>query len=210
MHHEGFPVGSFERYDEGDDAQFYLYPRLTAHIDQLACQAVTQLISEEIAPGSRLLDLMSSYVSHLPANTTYPRVVGVGLNDDEMRLNPQLTEHLTIDLNRDPALPFADGEFDAAICTVSVQYLTQPVAAFREVARVLQPGGPFSVTFSNRCFPSKAVRIWLNSDNLHHSRLVERYFELSGGFEAVRTIDRSPHRWLSDPLYAVIGRRRMV
>lgn len=210
MRQYGFPVGSFARYDESDDTQFYLYPRLTAHIDELACQAVSQLLREEITADSNVLDLMSSYVSHLPDDVSYRRVVGVGLNDDEMRLNPQLHEHIVQDLNRSPELPFDDACFDAAVCTVSVQYLTRPIDVFRDVARVLRPNAPFIVSFSNRCFPSKAVQIWVNSADHQHAGLVQRYFELSNGFSAIRSIDRSPHRWLSDPLYAVVGRRAMV
>jgi SAM-dependent methyltransferase len=201
----GLPPSYFTRYDEGDDRQFYRFPRLTAHLDEPACQAVTALLREELPPGGRILDLMSSYVSHLPPEGAYERVVGLGLNDDELRLNPQLHERLVHDLNREPRLPFADGGFDGAVCTVSVQYLTRPVEVFAEVGRVLRPGAPFVVSFSNRCFPSKAVQIWVSTDDRQHSALVRRYFALSGRFERVRAMDRSPRRWLSDPLFAVVG-----
>lgn len=200
------PPSYFARYDEGDDRSFYIYPRLTAHIDEPACAAVTQLLREQLPPGGRILDLMSSYVSHLPADTAFSRVVGLGLNEDELRLNDQLHEHLIHDLNHDPALPFADASFDGAVCTVSVQYLTRPVEVFAEVGRVLRPGAPFVVTFSNRCFPSKAVTIWVNTSDGQHSELVRRYFELSARFTDIQCLDRSPRRWLSDPLYAVVGR----
>lgn len=202
------PRSYFTRYDESDDSAFYTYPRLTAHIDEAACAAVTQLFREEFPPGGRVLDLMSSYVSHLPLEVPYGRVVGLGLNADELRLNTQLDEYLIHDLNRTPHLPFADASFDGAACTVSVQYLVHPVAVFAEVGRVLRPGAPFVVTFSNRCFPSKAVRIWVSTGDHQHSRLVRRYFELAGCFTDIRALDRSPRHWLSDPLYAVIGRAR--
>jgi SAM-dependent methyltransferase len=201
----GLPPSYFTRYDEGDDRSFYRFPRLTAHLDGPACQALTALFREELPAGGRLLDLMSSYVSHLPPEVAYEHVLGLGLNDDELRLNPQLHEHLTHDLNRQPRLPFADGSFDAALCTVSVQYLTRPVEVFAEVGRVLRPGAPFVVSFSNRCFPSKAVRIWVSTDDREHSALVRRYFALAGRFERVRALDRSPSRWLSDPLFVVVG-----
>lgn len=203
----GLPPEYFERYDESDDRLFYLYPRLTAHIDELACCAVTQLIREELPNGGCLLDLMSSYVSHLPTDIPLTRVVGLGLNEEEMRLNPQLHEYVIHDLNENPQLPFADATFDGVICTVSVQYMTRPVEVFADVARILKPGGPFIVTFSNRCFPSKAVRVWLATNDRQHMELVRYYFELAGGFEQIRCLDRSPHHWLSDPLYAVVGRR---
>lgn len=200
------PPHYFTRYDESDDRTFYVYPRLTAHIDEAASAAVTRLLRETLPADGRILDLMSSYVSHLPADVAYARVVGLGMNEEELRLNEQLDEHLVHDLNLEPRLPFADASFDGAACTVSVQYLTRPVEVFAEVARVLRPGAPFVVTFSNRCFPSKAVRIWVTTGDHQHSQLVRRYFELAGRFERISCLDRSPHRWLSDPLYAVVGR----
>lgn len=202
------PPSYFTRYDEGDDRSFYTYPRLTAHLDEPARAAVTGLLREQLPPGGRILDLMSSYVSHLPADVAYGGVVGLGLNEDELRLNEQLDERLIHDLNLDPALPFPDASFDGAACTVSVQYLTRPVEVFAEVGRVLRPGAPFVVTFSNRCFPSKAVQIWVTTGDRQHSQLVRRYFELAGRFDAIACLDRSPSRWLSDPLYAVVGRAR--
>lgn len=202
---KSLPPHYFTRYDESDDRSFYLYPRLTAHIDEAASAAVTRLLREAFPPGGRILDLMSSYVSHLPGDVRYSQVVGLGMNEDELRLNQQLDEHLIHDLNVEPRLPFADASFDGAACTVSVQYLTRPIEVFAEVGRVLRPGAPFVVTFSNRCFPSKAVRIWVSTGDHQHSQLVRRYFELSKRFEGIACHDRSPGRWLSDPLYAVVG-----
>jgi SAM-dependent methyltransferase len=202
------PPSYFTRYDESDDRSFYVYPRLTAHIDEPACAAVTRLLREELPPGGRILDLMSSYVSHLPPEVSYAEVVGLGMNEDELRLNTQLSSHLIHDLNAEPALPFPDASFDGAACTVSVQYLTRPVEVFAEVGRVLRPGAPFVVTFSNRCFPSKAVQVWVGTSDSQHAALVQRYFALSDRFDDVRFLDRSPRRWLSDPLFAVVGRAR--
>ncbi|NTU81975.1 MAG: methyltransferase domain-containing protein [Chloroflexales bacterium] len=200
------PASYFKRYDEGDDRFFYVYPRLTAHIDEAACAAVGQLFRELLPPGGRILDLMSSYVSHLPPEVQYSQVVGLGLNEEELRNNPRLDERLLHDLNANPALPFANASFDGAACTVSVQYLTRPLEVFAEVGRVLRPGAPFIVTFSNRCFPSKAVQIWMTTSDRQHTALIKRYFELSRAFSEISADDRSPHHWLSDPLYAVIGR----
>jgi len=199
------PVSYFTRYDESDDRCFYRYPRLTAHIDEPACGAVSQLFRELLPPGGRILDLMSSFVSHLPPEVPYDHVVGLGLNEEELHHNPQLDERLVHDLNEHPALPFADASFDGAACTVSVQYLTRPVEVFAEVGRVLRPGAPFIVTFSNRCFPSKAIHVWVATDERQRTDLVRRYFTLAGTFAEITAYDRSPHHWLSDPLYAVVG-----
>ena len=136
---------------------------------------------------------------------TYRRVVGLGMNEVELRENPRLDAYMTQDLNRDPALPFGDGEFDGVGICVSIDYLTRPVEVLREVGRVLKPGAPTVISFSNRCFPSKAVAIWQRLDDQGHMRLVEGYLREAGNFENVRSLDRSPRKLFSDPLYAVVG-----
>jgi SAM-dependent methyltransferase len=202
-----FPKSYFTRYDESDDSNFYLYPRLTVHIDDAAIKAVSQIFLEELQANSAVLDLMSSYRSHIPPELPLSELVGLGLNDDELRLNSQLTDYIVHDLNTNPRLPYADERFDGCICTVSVQYMTRPIEVFAEVGRVLKPGAPFIVTFSNRCFPSKAVRVWVNSTDAQHTALVQAYFQHAGCFTHIKALDRSPNRWISDPLYAVVGRK---
>jgi SAM-dependent methyltransferase len=196
---------AFRRWDESPDAEFYDTPRMVTHIDDSAIQAVTQLYREYFPPGGALLDLMSSWVSHLPHEVTYRRVVGLGMNADELRANPRLTQWLVPDLNRDPGLPFLDGEFDGAGICVSIQYLIQPARVLREVGRVLAPGAPLVISFSNRCFPTTAVAIWQALDDGGHADLVTRYLEAAGNWQSIETLDRSPGPG-SDPLYAVLAR----
>src|SRR2546427_967207 len=155
-----FTPEMFQRMDESDDPLFYAFPRKVVHIDEPAIAAVGQFLAATFAPHSVLLDLMSSWRSHLPPGFVKQRLVGLGLNAEEMADNPDLDEYVVQDLNADPRLPFAADYFDGAVVTVSIQYLTQPLAVFAEVRRVLKPGGPFVVLFSNRMFPTKAVRIW--------------------------------------------------
>ena len=155
--------------------------------------------------GGRLLDLMSSWRSHLPPRHAV-EVVGVGLNAEEMADNPQLACHVVHDLNADPGLPLDDASFDGAMCAVSIQYVTQPVRLFQEVRRVLRPRAPFVVSFSNRCFPTKAVAVWLNTTDAHHVELVQAYFNAAGGWAGVTAENRSPGPD-SDPLYAVWAHR---
>jgi SAM-dependent methyltransferase len=200
-----FPAGAFRRYDETPDERFYRSPRLVTHIDDRAIAAVTQLYREHFSPDEAILDLMSSWVSHLPAEVTYGLVVGLGMNEVELKENPRLDEYVVQDLNADPTLPFDDGEFDGVGCCVSIDYLTRPVEVLREVGRVLKVGSPAIISFSNRCFPDKAVAIWHQLDDQGHVRLVEEYLREAGNFENVRSLDRSPRRMFSDPLYAVIG-----
>ena len=149
---------------------------------------------------------MSSWRSHLPAGLRAAEVVGLGMNAEEMADNPQLARHVVHDVNDTPRLPFVDEEFDGAMCAVSIQYVTHPLRLFREVRRVLRPGAPFVVSFSNRCFFTKAVAVWLETTDEQHLTLVRRYFESVGGWSAITQEDRSAGGD-ANPLYAVWARR---
>jgi SAM-dependent methyltransferase len=203
-----FP-GYFQRQDEAPDAEFYRQPRLVAHIDNTAVAALSAFLGPLIPDGAAVLDLMSAYLTHLPpdARARCRRVTGLGMSGAEMAANTQLTDHVVHDLNRDPVLPFPDGAFDVALCTVSVQYLLHPEEVFAEVARVLTPGAPFVVSFSNRCFPTKATRLWLFTDDAQHQSLVRLYFERGGAWADVQAVDLSPQPGRSDPLFVVWARR---
>ena len=199
------PEGAFGRMDETPDEEFYRIPRLVTHIDDRAIAAVTQLYREFFPPGGEIIDLMSSWVSHLPTEIEYRRVVGLGMNEVELDRNDRLDAYIVQDLNADPKLPFGDAEFDGAGLCVSIDYLTRPIEVLREVGRVLRVGAPLVISFSNRCFPSKAVAIWHQLDDRGHMRLVENYLWEAGNFGNIRSLDRSPRRMFSDPLYTVIG-----
>jgi len=202
-----FTPEMFQRMDESDDPLFYAFPRKVVHIDEPAIAAVGQFLAATFAPHGVLLDLMSSWRSHLPPGFVKQRLVGLGLNAEEMADNPDLDEYVVHDLNADPRLPFAADYFDGAVVTVSIQYLTQPLAVFAEVRRVLKPGGPFVVLFSNRMFPTKAVRIWQVLRDERRAELVRAYFHYAEGYEEPVFHDLSPNPGISDPLYAVYARR---
>lgn len=198
-----FPTGFFDREDERDDPSFYGSPRFVTHLDDAAIAAVSALYAELGVDGD-VLDLMSSWVSHLPS---IPRSLTVlGMNLAELQANPMATSTVVRDLNAEPALPFDDASFDAVVNCVSVDYLTRPVEVYAEVARVLRPGGVSLCTFSNRCFPSKAIRGWLASDDDLHCAIVEQYHRSAGGFEEPESQQRLDGR-RSDPLWAVWARR---
>ena len=148
---------------------------------------------------------MSSWISHLPTEIEYRRVIGLGMNEAELQRNERLDSDVVQNLNAEPRLPFGDAEFDGVAICVFIDYLTRPVEVLREVGRILRVGCPTIVSFSNRCFPSKAVAIWHQLDDRGHMRLVERYLEEAGNFANIRSLDRSPRRMFSDPLYAVVG-----
>ena len=198
-----FPPGFFDRQDERDDPSFYGSPRFVTHLDDAAIAAVSALYAELDVSGD-VLDLMSSWVSHLPAP---PRsLTALGLNAAELQGNPMATSTVVHDLNTDPTLPFADACFDAVVNCVSVDYLTQPVEVYAEVARVLRPGAVSVCTFSNRCFPSKAIRGWLATDDDMRCGIVEQYHRAAGGFDEPVSQQRVDGR-RSDPLWAVWARR---
>ena len=199
----GFPPRAFDKADPSPDPLFYGQPRLVTHIDDGAIAAVTGLYRRLLPPGGDVLDLMSSWVSHLPPEVRYRHVTGHGMNAVELAANPRLDEWFVQDLNATPTLPLPDHRFDAACLCVSVQYLQQPVAVFRAVLRVLRPGAPLVVSFSNRYFPTKAVAIWQALAGADQQRLGSRYLSRAG-FDAIETAEAVPPA--GDPLWAVIGR----
>ncbi|WP_375397320.1 class I SAM-dependent methyltransferase [uncultured Sphingomonas sp.] len=198
------PAGAFAKQDAGDDLAFYAPPRLVHHIDEGAIAALTRCYRELLPDGGRVLDLMSSWVSHLPTDRTYPDVVGHGMNAEELAANPRLDRWFVQDLNRSPMLPLESRSFDAALCCVGVQYLQRPVEVFAEVRRVLTERAPFIVSFSNRCFSTKAVAIWRALDTEGHAALVRLYLERAG-FGQI-TVEMLVDGRKSDPLVALVGR----
>ncbi|MEA3277911.1 MAG: methyltransferase domain-containing protein [Pseudomonadota bacterium] len=208
----------FARLDPSPDASFYEKPRMVHHLDATALSQIEGLYRRLLPKGARILDLMSSWTSHLGADLAPARVTGLGMNAQELDANPLLSERLVHDLNLDPRLPVPDQAFDAAICTVSVEYLTKPAEIFAEVCRVLRPGGRFVVTFSDRWFPPKVIKVWQDVHEFERVGLVLEYFLRDGGFTNLGTwsirglprpdddkyADRMAH---SDPVYAVWGER---
>jgi len=206
----GFHPRAFEKADSAPDSLFYAEPRFVEHLDPGATAAVTALYRTVLPAGGVVLDLMSSWLSHLPAEMDFERVVGHGLNEDELAANSRLDSYFVQDLNRNPHLALADGSFDAACLCVSIQYLERPVAVLREVARVLRPEAPLIVTFSDRFFPSKAVALWQALDDADRQRLVALLLSRAG-FNEITTGQVLPETddpiW-RDPVHAVIGRTR--
>jgi SAM-dependent methyltransferase len=212
---EPFPRWFFDREDPTPDDRFYAPSRLVTHIDDGAIAAVGDLYAELGVDGSapqprRVLDLMSSWVSHL--RTAPTELVVLGMNARELEANPMATERVVQDLNVDPRLPFPDADFDAVLCCVSVDYLTRPVEVLAEAARVLRPGAPVVMTFSNRCFPTKAVHGWLATDDAGRGAIVVDYLRRTGRFAPAELSLRTPdhRRYRGDPLYAVVAQRLLV
>jgi hypothetical protein len=198
-----FSPSDFERNDESDDTIFYDQPRLVYHIDDSAVEALTNYYSTHLKEGDDILDICSSWVSHYPKDFKGGNVVGLGMNEYELSQNSQLTSYNVKDLNADPTFPYEDESFDKVTCVVSVDYLNQPQAIFDEIGRVLRPGGECIISMSNRCFPTKAFRIWLQTNDLEHIFIVGAFFHYSGKFEGAVCEDVSPNPGRSDPLFIV-------
>jgi SAM-dependent methyltransferase len=209
---------AFARDDETSDTRFYGEPRLVQHIDDTAIEMIKNTYGRFLNDDMDVLDLMSSWQSHLPQNLSLRRLVGLGLNDRELKKNSRLSEHVVQDLNLNPVLPFESNSFDAVVCTVSVEYLTNPLAIFEEVSRALRPDGYFIVTFSNRWFPTKAIRVWGELHEFERMGMVLEYFLRSGGYKNLQTYSFRglprphddkyfPDLMYSDPVYAVWGQK---
>jgi hypothetical protein len=179
-------------------------------VDDAALAAITDLYREIMPAGGAILDVMSSWMPHLPPEIAYRRVAGIGKDPCVLAENPFLDEWRVRDLNTDPALPFANGEFDGAAMCGAIQHLTRPSEVIREIGRVLKPGAPLVVTFSQRCVATKAIACWCLLDDAAQLCLVARHFVDAGNFTDIRCIDRTPPSETGGgvPLYAVIGLSR--
>lgn len=208
----------FDRANEYEDSIFYKEPRLVTHIDHNAISLIGSIYREILKDGSKVLDLMSSWRSHVPVDLKLNSLIGLGLNSEEMSQNPQLSSYVMHDLNRYPLLPFDDNDFDAVICAVSVEYLIHPFEVFSEIKRILKPDGYCIVTFSNRWFPPKVIKIWKELHDFERMGLVLEYFLQTGLKKNLKTYsmrglprnedDRYyPEMPYADPVYAVWGQK---
>ncbi|MGA7875256.1 MAG: methyltransferase domain-containing protein, partial [Desulfoferrobacter sp.] len=214
-----FGKNAFSRLDETEDGIFYARDRFVSHLDSTALGTVEKLIGQLVVEqNASILDLMAGWDSHIPAEIKPSRVVGLGLNKNELEQNSSLTEYVLHDLNKNSSLPFPDVSFDAVINVVSVDYMTKPIETFREVGRILKPGGLFLVIFSSRMFPQKATQVWRQAGENERIILVEEFFRYSEMFEVPKVFvskgmprpqdDKYAHLGIpSDPIYAVYADR---
>lgn len=209
-------TAAYQRADSEPDSIFYAIPRMVQHVDAEAARWIRRLHREVLPPSGRVLDLMSSWISHLESRPNDLSVSGLGMNADELNANERLTERVAQDLNETPVLPWDDNSFDAAICSLSIEYLLNPVAVLREVRRVLRPGSRFVITFSNRWFPTKAIALWAELHEFERMGLVLEWFHSAGGYcdletWSLRGLPRpasdayAARLPFADPVYAVWG-----
>lgn len=208
-----------EKLDPSQDDVFYSVPRLVTHVDEGFISQLTDLYRQRLQPGGRILDLMSSWISHLPKDLSFEWVEGHGMNEAELRKNPRLDHYFLQNLNENQSIPFPDQCFDAVLNTVSVQYLQYPEAVFAEIHRILKPGGLAIVSFSNRMFYHKAISAWRDATDGQRLRLVCQYFQTVPGFSPPETVVQPPTTPVllqmlgigqADPFYAVIAQRTLL
>ena len=206
------------KIDDTDDSVFYSFPRFVTHVDDGFIQQLTDLYRERLKPNTRIFDMMSSWVSHLPDDVEFAHVEGHGMNQEELARNSQLNHYFVQNLNQNPKLPLPDQDFDAVLNCVSVQYLQYPDAIFSEIYRILKPGGIAIISFSNRMFYQKAITAWRDNSEIGRVELVKRYFTLVPGFSEPEVIIRAATvpKILQlmgvgggDPFYAVIASRSL-
>lgn len=203
-----FKPEDFFRADEIDDGSFYAVPRLVYHIDEPAVASLTQYYRNNIPAGSNILDICSSWISHYPLEfpDTMKRISATGMNKLELMYNDQLTDYQAKNLNVDPTLPYDDNTFNVVTCVVSIDYLISPIQVLKEVNRVLKPGGKVIISQSNRCFPSKAIAMWLQMNDRQHLELINGYLKYAGGFKDVEAFDitaTDPGNKYNDPMFIV-------
>lgn len=200
-----FKPADFARQDESDDEVFYSQERLVHHIDDGARAALTKYYKSQFFEGADVLDICSSWVSHYPKDVKLGRVAGLGMNEYELSKNEQLSEYTVRNLNKNPLLPYEDNSFDFVTNVVSTDYLNRPLEIFSEINRVLKPGGIAICSQSNRCFPTKAINIWLQTNDAEHVFIIGSYFHYSGKFEPPTSVDISP--MFGDPMFIIQGKK---
>ncbi|MGL5807498.1 MAG: class I SAM-dependent methyltransferase [Xenococcaceae cyanobacterium] len=202
------------KLDATNDLDFYSDPRFVTHVDENFIDRLTDLYRERLKPNTRIFDMMSSWVSHLPEEMEFAHVEGHGMNERELAKNPRLNHYFLQNLNQDPKIPLPDRDFDAVLNTVSVQYLQYPEAIFAEIHRILKPGGIAIISFSNRMFYQKAIAAWRDGTDSSRIQLVKSYFQSVPGFSAPEVISHQSTvpsflQMLgmggADPFYAVIA-----
>ncbi|MDZ7959889.1 MAG: class I SAM-dependent methyltransferase [Aulosira sp. DedQUE10] len=204
------------KLDDTNDKLFYDYPRFVTHVDEAFIKQLTDVYRDRLKPNTRILDMMSSWVSHLPEEMQFAHIEGHGLNAEELARNPRLNHYFVQDINANPQLPLQDEDFDAVINCVSVQYIQYPEAIFAEIHRILKPGGVAILSFSNRMFFQKAIQAWRDASEEARVELVKSYFATVPGFSTPEVmVHKSPLpavlQWLGapggDPFYAVVASR---
>lgn len=212
-----YTVSDFRRQDSSPDSNFYSSPRFVNHIDDAAITSLKTYYASTLPHTGRILDFCSSWTSHFPPSITSAilakkdlEVVGMGMNAAELDANLCLTGgRILRDLNSEPKIGeevlggTGRKELDAAMCVVSIDYLTQPVEVLGSLRERMKVGGRVHLIISNRCFPTKVVGRWLRVGERERLEMVGDYL-IFGGWKDVEIVTLSDGRG-RDPLWVVRG-----
>tara|TARA_Y100001933_G_C18815739_1_gene487004 strand:+ start:120 stop:767 length:648 start_codon:yes stop_codon:yes gene_type:complete len=202
-----------KKLDESNDLDFYASPKFVYHLDSNFRKELTQTYNKEISSGSTVLDLMSSWDSYLPKTKNYKKVIGHGLNKEELEKNKYFDKYWIQNLNEDQNIPLESKSIDYCLMVAAWQYLQYPENIALEIARILKSNGKLIIAFSNRAFWTKAPNIWTTSDENQRVDYV-RNILIYNGFNEPRIIKKFVSKNLNifpffnfDPFYCLIAQK---
>ena len=205
-----------QKLDESNDEDFYSNPKFVYHLDENFRKYLTFIYKNEIKDFSTIVDLMSSWDSYLPSGKKYKKVIGHGLNKEELKKNKILNSFWTQNFNLNQKIPLNNNSIDYCLMVAAWQYLQYPENLTREVARILTDGGKILVSFSNRAFWHKAPNIWTNSSEEERLKYVRKVL-ISNGFKEPKIIKKFNDETFSllpflkkDPFYCLIASKEKI
>jgi len=206
-------INDREKIDISDDEIFYQQPRFVHHLSDSFRNRLTKIYSEYLLKHHVILDLMSSWVSHLPSNTRYNKVIGHGMNEAELSSNKRLDNFWVQNLNRSQILPVEDSSIDVGLIVAGWQYLQYPEKVSLELSRIIKPDSFLIISFTNRAFWNKASNIWTYSSEEKRIEYVNSVLS-DNGWRIEKIFNEKTHEdklfgFLtaeSDPFFSVIAR----
>ena len=202
-----------DKIDDSDDQIFYQNPRYVNHLSFSFRNRLTNLYSKYLYSNNVILDLMSSWVSHLPTNTKYKKIIGHGMNESELRANKRLDSFWVQNLNKIQILPIEDSSVDTGLIVAGWQYLQYPEKISLELSRIIKKDSLLIISFSNRAFWTKSPNIWTNSSEEGRIEYVKKVIS-SNGWSVEKILNEKTYdnklfglNFLeSDPFFSVIAR----
>ena len=200
-----------KKLDESNDEEFYSDPKFVYHLDANFRQYLSNVYKNEIAEYSTVLDLMSSWDSYLPKEKKYKKVIGHGLNKQELEKNKIFDSYWIQNFNLNQEIPLDGGSIDYCLMVAAWQYLQYPENLTKEIVRILSNQGKIIIAFSNRAFWHKAPNIWTTSTEEERVNYVRRVL-ISNGFKEPKIIKKFNGQKFNllpflnnDPFYCLIA-----
>ena len=199
--------------DISDDEIFYQQPRFVHHLSDSFRTRLTNLYSEYLLKHYIILDLMSSWVSHLPPNIRYKKVIGHGLNQAELSSNERLDSFFVKNLNKKQNMPIEDSSIDVGLIVAGWQYLQYPEKISLELSRIIKSDSLLIISFTNRAFWSKSPNIWTYSSEVKRIEYVTSIL-IDNGWRIEKILNEKTYQENlfglynseSDPFFSVIAR----